>query len=213
MLPGLDVVLAFGLVVAVLAVTPGLDTMLVVRSAAVSGRAYAIGVIAGVGLGTLAWGTLAAAGVSAVLLASPWAYEVLRWAGVAYLAWIGLRMIVSAIRGRRSGAHDRVEPRGDSLWSGVRQGAITNLLNPKVGAFYVAVLPQFIPADAPAALWGVALAAVHVAIATLWLGVLLTLARAARRWLEKPTTVRAIDGLAGTAIVGFGVALALDGSA
>lgn len=210
MLPPVDVLLAFGLVVVVLTITPGLDTALVLRSAATAGTRAATGVIIGVSLGVLAWGALAAAGVSAVLLASPVAYEVLRWAGVVYLVWIGARMIAGAIRGR--GAHDAPSARGRTLRSGIRQGALTNLLNPKVGAFYVAVLPQFIPPDAVAITWGVALAAVHVLLGAVWLGMLLAVARAARRWLERPRVVRAVDGTAGAVIVGFGAALALGGS-
>lgn len=144
-----------------------------------------------------------------MLLASPWAFELLRWAGVAYLLWIGLRMIVSAVRGRAV-AEQSVAP-GGTVWGGIRQGAATNLLNPKVGAFYVAVLPQFIPADAPAALWGLALAAIHALISAVWLAALLSVARVARRWLQKPTAVRAIDATSGAVITGFAGALAWEG--
>ncbi len=105
----------------------------------------------------LAWGAAAAVGVSALLLASQLAYDVLRFAGALYLVWIGLRMLWSAIRGPRH-SEPAVDARADSFWAGLRQGATTNLLNPKVGAFYVAVLPQFIPTDAPALAWGVRLA-------------------------------------------------------
>ena len=211
MFPPADVVLAFALVALVLTLTPGLDTMLVLRSATVAGTASAVGVIVGIGAGVLLWGALAAAGVSAVLLASAWAYEVLRWAGVAYLLWIGIRMLVSAIRGRHVEATPDARRPG-TFWGGVRQGAITNLLNPKVGAFYVAMLPQFIPADAPAALWGVTLAAVHVALGCVWLGLLVVVARSARRWLQKPVVARGIEGGAGAVIVGFGIVLAVEGA-
>lgn len=209
MLPPLGLLLAFGLVVALLTITPGLDTALVLRTAAVAGRGRAWGAVAGIQAGVLAWGAAAAVGVSALLLASQLAYDVLRFAGAIYLVWIGLRMLWSAIRAPRP-VEPVVDARADSFRAGLRQGATTNLLNPKVGAFYVAVLPQFIPADAPALAWGLALAAVHVVLGVAWLGTLVVVARSFKRWLQRPAVTRWVDGVAGTVIAGFGVRLALE---
>ena len=209
MLPPFDVLLAFGLVVALLTITPGLDTALVLRTAAVTGPGRAWGALAGIQAGVLAWGAAAAVGVSALLLASQLAYDVLRFAGALYLVWIGLRMLWSAIRASHH-PEPMVDARADSFWAGFRQGATTNLLNPKVGAFYVAVLPQFIPADAPALSWGLALAAVHVVLGVVWLGTLLVVARSFKRWLQRPAVTRWIDGVAGAVIAGFGIRLALE---
>jgi len=208
-LPSLAVLVSFGLVVALLTITPGLDTALVLRTAAVAGRRRAWGAVAGIQAGTLVWGAAAAVGVSALLLASQLAYDVLRVAGAVYLVWIGLRMLWSAIRGGTHG-DPGLDTRADSFRAGLRQGALTNLLNPKVGAFYVAVLPQFIPASAPHLSWGLALAGVHVLLGTIWLGTLLLLARSFRGWLQRRTVARWIDGVAGTVITAFGVRLALE---
>lgn len=93
--------------------------------------------------------------------------------------------------------------------AGLRQGLLTNLLNPKVGAFYMAVLPQFIPADAPQLAWGVALASVHALLGIVWLGALTLAARRASVWLRKQAVVRWIDGVAGSVIAALGVRLAL----
>lgn len=87
MLPSVSVIASFALVVGLLTVTPGLDTALVLRSAAVSGKRRAFGVIAGIQTGTLLWGFLAAIGVSAILLASAQLYDAIRLVGAAYLAW------------------------------------------------------------------------------------------------------------------------------
>ncbi len=209
MLPPLATLLSFGLVVALLTITPGLDTALVLRTAAVAGRHRARGAVAGIQAGVLVWGAAAAVGVSALLLASQLAYDALRVAGALYLLWIGLRMLWSAIRGPHQ-PQPVFDARADSFWAGFRQGATTNLLNPKVGAFYVAVLPQFIPGDAPALAWGLALAAMHVVLGTVWLGTLLVVARSFRRWLQRRTVARWIDGIAGTVIAAFGVRLALE---
>jgi threonine/homoserine/homoserine lactone efflux protein len=89
-----------------------------------------------------------------------------------------------------------------------RAGLLTNLLNPKVGVFYVALLPQFVPAGSDPLLVGLLLAAVHGALSAVWFLLLISLATALSRWLRRPTTVRVIDGVTGTALVGFGVRLA-----
>ena len=208
MLPSLHILWSFGLVVALLTITPGVDTALVLRSAAVAGKARAWGAILGIGCGTLTWGALTAVGVSALLAASQLAYTIVRLAGAAYLVYLGGRLLWSALRGQ-SGPATVTSGATDTFFAGWRQGLFTNLLNPKVGAFYLAILPQFIPTDAPHLTWGIALAGVHVLEGTVWLGLVLMLARSVRRWLERPIVVRWIDGVVGTVIAGFGIRLAL----
>lgn len=209
MVPSLSALWQFALVVALLTITPGVDTALVLRSAAVAGRARAWGAVVGIGCGVLAWGALTAVGISALLAASQVAYTVVRLAGAAYLVYLGLRLLRSAFRGH-VGAMSVSAGVTDSFGAGWSQGLVTNLLNPKVGAFYLAIFPQFIPADAPHLTWGLSLAAVHVAEGTVWLGAVLLLARSLRVWLERPRVVRGIDAVVGTVIAGFGVRLALD---
>ncbi|MDT0235364.1 LysE family translocator [Curtobacterium sp. BRB10] len=215
MLPSIAVLVSFALVVGVLTVTPGLDTALVLRSAAVGGRRRAFGVIAGIQSGTLVWGFLAAVGVSALLLASAQLYEVIRIIGAAYLIWIGGQMLWSAVRGTGhvQGSGDEGGGVDDSFSRGWRQGLLTNVLNPKMGAFYVALLPQFIPETAPHAVWGFALAGVHVLIGTAWLTLLTLVAQRFKRWLQRRRVARTIDGVAGTTIIGFGVGIAWEGAA
>jgi threonine/homoserine/homoserine lactone efflux protein len=198
---------SFAVVVGLLTITPGLDTALILRTAAVGARRRAWGVVLGIQTGTLAWGVLSSAGVTALLTASHLAYETLRWAGACYLVWMGLSMLWSA---RRPGATtaEPPEPVADDFLPGWRRGALTNLLNPKVGAFYVAVLPQFIPAGVSTFGYGVLLAGVHVVLGTAWSAVLVALAARLRRTLERPAARRILDRLTGTVIVGFGVRLA-----
>jgi len=212
MLPSLHVLWSFGLVVALLTITPGVDTALVLRSAAVARRARAWGAIIGIGTGCLAWGVLTAVGVSALLAASQVAYTIVRLAGAAYLAYLvylGGKLLWSAIRGHVGTAAVTTEV-SDTFGAGWRQGLFTNLLNPKVGAFYLAILPQFIPPDAPHVTWGLALAGVHDLEGIIWLGMVLMLARSLRTWLERPRVVRGIDAVVGTVIAAFGLRLALD---
>lgn len=212
MLPSVAVLASFALVVGLLTVTPGLDTALVLRSAAVGGKRRALGVIAGIQTGTLIWGFLAAVGVSAILLASAQLYDVIRLVGAAYLVWIGGRMLWSAIRGTAATAVDDRPVGADSFLRGWHQGALTNLLNPKVGAFYVAILPQFIPEAAPHLAWGLTLAGVHVLIGSAWLTLLALVAQRFSRWLQRRKVARTIDGVTGTVVAGFGVGVALEGA-
>jgi threonine/homoserine/homoserine lactone efflux protein len=122
-------------------------------------------------------------------------------------------MLWSAIRGNGSVA--TADSRGnlrDSFFAGWRQGALTNLLNPKMGAFYVAILPQFIPQNAPHLPWGLALAGVHVLIGSTWLTMLTLIAQRFRRWLQRRRVARTVEGVAGATIVGFGIGIAIEGA-
>ncbi|MFI6323380.1 LysE family translocator [Nonomuraea sp. NPDC050556] len=196
-------ILGFAVMVGLLTLTPGLDTALILRTSLISGRRPAWGVVAGIQAGTLSWGVVAAVGLSTLLAASQVAYEILRWAGVAYLVWMGVRMLL--LRGSSSS----VEAQEGGFLVGFRRGLTTNLLNPKVGAFYVAVLPQFIPADAPHAAMGLLLASVHVAEGLLWSAVLIAFTALVGNALRKPSVRRWLDRVTGMVIVGFGIRLAV----
>ena len=203
-------VLTFALLAGALTVTPGLDTALVLRAALTRNRREAVATAAGIVAGLFVWGTAAAAGVSALLTASDLAYDVLRYAGAAYLLWLGCRLLVRAARG--AGAEE--EPGGTppaSVWRAARMGLATNLLNPKVGIFYLALLPQFVPTGSDPLAVGLLLAAVHGLLSAIWFGLLIGLAAVLFRWLRRPGTVRAVDGVTGAMLVGFGVRLAVGG--
>ncbi|WP_406473796.1 LysE family translocator [Streptomyces platensis] len=214
----IDALWTFSLMVGLLTLTPGLDTALVLRTAALGHRRRAWGVVLGIQSGTLIWGTLTSLGVTALLTASHLAYEILRWAGAAYLVWMGGRMLWASWRRSvdetpeipGSGAEvTSGSGSGDSLPGGWRQGITTNLLNPKMGAFYVAVLPQFLPADTSHLAAGVLLTGIHILLAVLWAGVLIALGHVLRDRLQQPTARRYLDRLTGTVIAAFGVRLAL----
>jgi threonine/homoserine/homoserine lactone efflux protein len=203
-------VLTFALVAGVLTVTPGLDTALVLRAALTQSRREAVATGAGIVGGLFVWGAAAAVGVSALLTASEVAFDVLRYAGAAYLVGYGARMIVAASRRRPVGQAPPGHAPGSarrSAWTGL----VTNLLNPKVGVFYVALLPQFVPAGSDPLAVGLLLAGVHGALSMVWFLLLVLLAGALNGWLRRPGTVRAIDGVTGVTLVGVGARLALGG--
>ncbi|HEY9330669.1 MAG TPA: LysE family translocator [Streptomyces sp.] len=202
---------SFALVVGLLTLTPGLDTALILRTSALGRRRSAWGVVLGIQTGTLVWGAFTSLGVTALLTASHLAYTALRWIGAAYLVWMGFRMLRDTFRGLPTAdADDSVPAAGaDSVSGGWRQGTLTNLLNPKMGAFYVAVLPQFIPAGTGHFTMGLLLTTVHVVTGLLWSAVLIGFARVVRGWLRKPRARRVLDRITGTVIGVFGIRLAL----
>jgi RhtB (resistance to homoserine/threonine) family protein len=200
--------IGFAVVAGLMTLVPGIDTALVLRTAVTQGRSRAFAAAAGISLGVLIWGVAAALGVSALLSASQFAFNVLRWAGAAYVVWLGLTLIVKAGRGDPLGAEDAV-PAPESAWTGFRRGLLTNLLNPKIGVFYVAVLPQFLPDDVSAALAGGALALVHVAEGMAWFTLLILATHLLRSWLSRRAVQTWIDRITGGVLIGFGIKLAL----
>nr|WP_221377673.1 LysE family translocator [Actinoplanes polyasparticus] len=201
---------SFVVVVGLLTMTPGLDTALILRTATVRSTRQAWGVVLGIQTGTLVWGVLASAGITALLTASHVAYDVVRWTGAGYLVWMGARMLWATWRGETAGDHDPRMASAAGFRAGWRRGLFTNLLNPKVGAFYMALLPQFIPAGATPLLYGVLLAGVHVALGLLWSTALVATARRLRGLLSHPRARRVLDRVTGVVIVAFGIRLATE---
>ncbi|HVI34526.1 LysE family translocator [Phenylobacterium sp.] len=203
----LQALLAFGVAAALLTITPGLDTALVLRTAAVEGPKRAA--LAGVGIvaGCLVWGAAVAFGLGALLDASQLAFQVLKWAGAAYLVWLGVNLILKP-RDRFDAASAPVQD-GDGLaW--MRRGFLTNLLNPKVGVFYVSFLPQFLPQGVAAGPFIFLLAALHGAMGLAWFAALIAATRPIAGALQKAAIVRWLDRLTGGVFLAFGLRLALE---
>ena len=201
--------LAFAAVAALMTLTPGADTAFVIRSALVSGRVTAAAGGLGVCLGVLSWGAATALGLSALVAASETAYLVLRVVGAAYLVWLGGRMLWRAFRRVAAADEEATLPPPTGPVRAFGQGLLTNLLNPKVGVFYATLLPPFIPDGAPVLGTSVLLAGVHVSEGILWFAVLIWLTDQLGRWLRRPSTLRMIDALTGTVLIGFAARLAV----
>lgn len=205
-------VVSFALVAGLLTITPGLDTALVLRSAVLHGRRRAFATALGINTGVLAWGAGAAVGVSALLTASTLAYTILKVLGAAYMLYLGSRLLITALRSGTSaavGPLDGTPGEVGGAWQAWRTGALTNLLNPKIGAFYVAVLPQFIPEQTSPLAMGLLLALVHDLLGIAWFAVLILAAHRTRAFLQRRSTGRAVDGATGAVLIGFGLRLGL----
>jgi len=196
--------IAFVAAAALLTITPGLDTAMVLRTAAVEGPRTAA--LAGLGIicGCLAWGAAVALGLGVLLAASSFAYTVLKWTGAAYLAWLGLRLILKPRSRFDVGA---ASPQRGNWWA---RGFLNNLLNPKIGVFYVSFLPQFVPAHVAAGPFIFLLAVIHGVLGALWFAALIAATSPLKRWLQRAAVVRWLDRLTGVVFLGFGLRLALD---
>ena len=209
----LQALLSFAVVAGLLTLVPGIDTALVLRSSISRSRRFAFATALGINTGTMVWGIAAAVGVSALLAASELAYRALTLAGAGYMVWLGASLLwKSRATAPAAGLADVTGPAlpGRQLFRGWLTGTGTNLLNPKVGVFYIATIPQFIPAGTPPLLMGVLLAGVHCVLGLAWSTFLIYGVGLASRWLKGARSVKIIDRITGTVLVGFGLRLALE---
>lgn len=205
----LEAAAGFAVLAALLTIIPGLDTALVLRSSLTRSRGYAYATAGGIQVGVMVWGVAAATGASLLLAASEVAYEVLSIVGAGYLVFMGVRMLVTSFRAEAVDESGLPAITGGNA-RGFATGAVTNLLNPKVGVFYLATIPQFVPAGVSPLLMGALLALVHVVLAMIWYVGVIQGSRAIGARLRSPRFVRGVDRVTGGVLVVFGVKLALD---
>ena len=203
-------VLAFTLVAAVMTISPGADTFLVVRNSLRGGRHDGFLTVTGICSGLFVHALLSALGVSALLAHSATAFLVLKIAGACYLAWLGIQSLRAGLR------NTSAQPAGDVAAAHVpaircfREGFLTNLLNPKVIVFYLALLPQFLsPGDAVLAK-SLLLTAIHFVEGILWLGFVAWAVDRSRRFFLRPMLRRWMDSLCGTILIALGIRLAFE---
>ena len=171
--------------------------------------------LAGVGIcsGCLLWGVAASFGLSALLAVSGFAYNMLRIAGAIYLGYLGIKLVIRAFAFTSS--NSAVEPvleedEGEdrSVW--LKRGLLTNLLNPKVGVFYLSFLPQFIPAGVQVWSFSILLASIHATEGILWFLLLTSATELLSGWIRQRRVVTALDTAMGAIFIGFGLKLAFE---
>ena len=194
----------------VLTLVPGPDVAVVTRNTLSAGRRRGWWSAVGVASACAVQGAVAAAGLGAVLLRVEPLFQAVRWAGIAYLVVLGVQSLRSAVAGRYPDVDAGAVPRGQAL-AGWRQGFLTNIANPKVLVFYLAVLPQFLGQGAPVGVVAV-FALSHAALGLLYLSGLVAVLHRARRVLSRRSVRRGLDALTGAALLGFGVGLATERS-
>ena len=202
-----EALVAFTLAAGLLTLTPGLDTALILRTAAAEGPKRAVLAMVGILAGCFVWGGLVALGLGAVLAASTLAFTVLKWLGATYLLWLGIGLILKP-RDRFEVGTGTVSSGDDTTW--MRRGFLSNLLNPKMGVFYVSFLPQFLPQGVAAAPFMLLLTAIHVLLGVIWLGLLIAATQPLARVLRQAAVVRWLDRITGGMFIAFGLKLALE---
>lgn len=202
-------VLAFAVVAAFMTMLPGADTLLVVRNALRGGRRDGFLTVAGICSGLYLHALLSALGVSAILAHSANAFMVLKIAGACYLAWLGIQSLRSGMRDAPAHAAGHEAAAHVPALQSFTEGFLTNLLNPKVIVFYLALLPQFIDADDAVLAKSLLLAAIHFVEGLLWLGGVAWLIHRSRHFFLKPALRRWLDAVCGTFLIALGIRLAL----
>jgi threonine/homoserine/homoserine lactone efflux protein len=198
----LAALLTFALTATLIVLLPGPDTLVVLRNLVRGGRATAVRSVLGVLSGLTVWVLAAALGLSALLRASHDAYLGLRIAGGCYLVYLGVRSLRS--RGEPAPPGRRL------VGSGYTAGVLTDLLNPKVGVFFITFLPGFVPPRYPVGWTSLLFGAIFIVLTAIYFAVLITAGGRVTRWMTTPRVRRRMDRCTGAVLLGFGLRLAVD---
>jgi threonine/homoserine/homoserine lactone efflux protein len=195
-------VIAFLAISALVIVTPGQDTALTIRNALLGGRRAALFTALGVSAGQALWALASAVGVAALLAASEPVFLALRLAGAAYLVWLGVQALASALRRRNPElVHECTNLRARVAF---RQGILSNLGNPKMAVFFLSLLPQF--GSSFGAL--LALGLVFSCLTLMWLTAYGAAVARAGDFLRRSRVRRALDAAVGAVLVALGLRIA-----
>jgi threonine/homoserine/homoserine lactone efflux protein len=202
--------LQFALLVSVLTMLPGIDTAQVLRSSIKGGPKLGYTTLFGIMLGVWAWGIATAVGLSAILLASSKVYTAIKYVGAAYLFYLGAKMIWAAksAHGLEIGGAQSTE----SSLKTMSRALLITITNPKNGAFYIAVLPQFVPHGMNPFIAGLILSTIHNGLGLIWFSGIISLTRFAKDFFAKPRVTQVMEALSGTVLLGFGARMLLEKS-
>jgi threonine/homoserine/homoserine lactone efflux protein len=209
------VLLAFALTATLLILAPGPDSMLVMRNTLRSGQRAGWITACGTMSGLAVWAVAAALGLSELLRVSHVGYDILRLAGAAYLIWLG----VTSLRSRRGAAGAAAGGAGEPAgwpagpargWRVYLNGLLSNLFNPKIGVFFVAFLPGFIPARVSAAAFSLVLGLWFIVETGAWLVALTWMVARGVGWLRGSAAQRWAERVTGVVLIGFGLRLAAE---
>jgi threonine/homoserine/homoserine lactone efflux protein len=199
----------FALAALVLVMLPGPDQALITRNALVGGRSAGLATMLGGALGLSVHASGAALGLSALLMASATAFTTLKIAGAVYLLWLGAQLLWSA----RHAPHPTVpgmpdeQPRQEAF---LRQGFLSNVLNPKVALFFVTFLPQFFEAGhGSPRVQALCLSAIFAGLYVAWFGLYVAAVHRLGRWLRRPRVKTRIEQVTGLVLASVAVRLAI----
>jgi threonine/homoserine/homoserine lactone efflux protein len=194
--------LAFALTALVIEITPGPNMTYLAALSLSSGMRTGFAAVAGIALGLMIYGVIAAFGLAAVIDNSPLLYGLLRWGGVAFLLWLAWE----AWPGNEQASSGFEDTTNERPWPAFRRGLVTNLLNPKAAVFYVAVLPEFVRVDRGSVVTQtLVLSVIYVAIATLIHAVIVALASSLQSTIDVANNRNAVRRLFSLALVAIAI--------
>jgi len=205
-------VLAFTGIAALLTITPGADTMLVIRN--VLSRGGKAGVLSTFGIcsGLFIHASLSALGLSIILVKSATVFQIVKYVGAMYLIYLGIQSLwgISQIKDDQLSKIENEKGDTDRKKKSFIEGFLTNILNPKVAIFYLAFLPQFIGADDPVFQKSVLLASIHAVEGIIWLSFISLFLNRIKAIIRRPKVRKIIEGISGTVLIGFGIKLSME---
>ncbi len=205
---------AFLIAITILTLTPGLDTALVIKNTSRSGAKDGCVTSLGICSGLFVHASFSAIGISAVLLQSAQLFQVMKWIGALYLIWLGLSSLKATYQGVKGFNVAQTDGyRAFSLPRSLREGFLSNVLNPKTAVFYLAFLPQFIDPQHSLFMQSFFMAAIHFAIAMLWQCSLSAAISSAQKLLKNSSLLTWMEGITGTVLIALGIKLILDDAA
>lgn len=199
--------LTFLFAVSILSITPGLDTMTVIRNASRGG--FSDGVITSFGIccGLFVHATLSAVGISVILQQSAMLFSAMKMIGATYLIYLGI-VSIKAGRSNIQGLNISLSGKRALSWKrSLREGFFSNVLNPKTAVFYLAFLPQFINPEGNALAQSIFMASCHFLIAMLWQTFIAYMVEKAKRWFAKPKLNSRMESMAGSVMIILGLNL------
>jgi RhtB (resistance to homoserine/threonine) family protein len=207
-------VIAFTGIAALLTITPGADTILVIRNVLSRGWKAGIASTFGICSGLFIHACLSAFGLSIILVRSATAFQLVKWVGAAYLIFLGCQSLRRVFNNSGSSVVHDTPKRKTNSERGVNrsymEGFLTNVLNPKVAIFYLAFLPQFISGGDPVFQKSLLLAGIHALLGIIWLSFISMFLEKIRDLFLKPVFNKSLEALSGTILIGFGLRLGLE---
>jgi len=195
-------------IAAVLTITPGADMALITRTVLTRGRVSSVFTTMGICFGCVVHAIASSAGLSIVLTRSEAAFAALKWAGAAYLMYLGAQALWTSLNHYAPASPQSIALRAANRSKSFREGLLTDLLNPKVALFYLTFLPQFITPGPPVMRQALLLAGIHIAMAVVWLTVYALLISRLGEIFSRAGVRRRLESATGGLLLALGIRLA-----
>ncbi len=207
MIDFLQVIPAFALTVLIIVAVPGQGVAMVLRQSILSGKEAAFYSVFGNTTGLVIWGVLSSVGLSAVFQASPTAFNILKWAGVAYLTFLSIQTLMQ-LKNQAGRFEYESGEKAKAFGPAFRIGITTNLTNVKAAVFSVGLVPQFVPNSFNLG-WGIfILSLIWAVISMSWYSMMILIVDRSAKWIQRPQVRRALTAFSAIGIAALAIGLA-----